>query len=505
MSNDANTSGTEATPAGSNISEPEIESTDNDTDSGAVNGSSITVESGSTSMAVPIAGTQSREPVRTGLVARPGQVQTRPDNSTNGNNGLNTTTSTTTVDFGQSFQLGDPKNGVSPMLNPFPVRADGTRYDSALGSSLGADTVIGSAFTAENPNRVPARVQRWRASVQRALSRNISVDVAYNGTFADHNDISIRQDYLPEQWYNGSNVRDLTQQNLLNANVPNPYFIGNFASLKTTNAALYNRMAGNSFFTSATVQRNRLLRPFSQINNLTFSNLPLGKTRASSVEVGVNRRFADGFSLSATYVGARTEELTTVEEYDRVPGLWQSSQNSRPHRIVSNGVLEIPFGRNKPFLNDGGILGGIFGGWQLGATYEYQPGALLQWTNNLFFDGDLDNIAVKDPTLDRWFNVDAGFERDPGKVPASFQKRAFPFRIDGVRGPGMMLLNTSFTRNVQLPSRKQLQLRLDMLNALNREHYDDPVVNPTSAQFGMVTAASGTSNRLVTFITKLTF
>jgi len=96
MSNDANTSGTEATPAGSNISEPEIESTDNDTDSGAVNGSSITVESGSTSMAVPIAGTQSREPVRTGLVARPGQVQTRPDNSTNGNNGLNTTTSTTT-------------------------------------------------------------------------------------------------------------------------------------------------------------------------------------------------------------------------------------------------------------------------------------------------------------------------------------------------------------------------------------------------------------------------
>jgi hypothetical protein len=194
-----------------------------------------------------------------------------------------TTTSTTTVDFGQSFQLGDPKNGVSPMLNPFPVRADGTRYDTAFGSSLGADTVIGSAFTAENPNRVPARVQRWRASVQRALSRNISVDVAYNGTFADHNDISIRQDYLPEQWYNGSNVRDLTQQNLLNANVPNPYFIGNFASLKTTNAALYNRMAGNSFFTSATVQRNRLLRPFSQINNLTFSNLPLGKTRASSV------------------------------------------------------------------------------------------------------------------------------------------------------------------------------------------------------------------------------
>jgi hypothetical protein len=74
------------------------------------------------------------------------------------------------------------------------------------------------------------------------------------------------------------------------------------------------------------------------------------------------------------------------------------------------------------------------GSW--GPPTSIQPGALLQWTNNLFFYGDLDNIAVQNPTLDRWFDVDAGFERDPGKVPASFQKRAFPFRIDGVRGPG---------------------------------------------------------------------
>ena len=39
--------------------------------------------------------------------------------------------------------------------------------------------------------------------------------------------------------------------------------ITNFEALRTTNPALYQRMATNAFFTSATVQANRLLRPFS--------------------------------------------------------------------------------------------------------------------------------------------------------------------------------------------------------------------------------------------------
>lgn len=105
-SNATNTSGAEGTPAGSNEAEPQIESTgndiDNDTDkdaikgnddSGAVNGSTVTVESGSTTLAVQATGAESREPVRTGLVARPGEVG--PDDS-GGSGGSTTTGSTTT-------------------------------------------------------------------------------------------------------------------------------------------------------------------------------------------------------------------------------------------------------------------------------------------------------------------------------------------------------------------------------------------------------------------------
>ena len=80
----------------------------------------------------------------------------------------------------------------------------------------------------------------------------------------------------------------------------------------------------------------------------------------------------------------------------------------RPHRVTLNGVYELPFGRGRAFLNNGGFLSMILGGWQTGQTFEWQPGPLLQF-GNVFYYGDIDNIALDDPSLDQWFNVDAGF------------------------------------------------------------------------------------------------
>ena len=194
-----------------------------------------------------------------------------------------TTVNEASVDFGQTWLLGDPKRGISPMSDPFPVRSTGSRFDSPIGNSLGANTALGTRFQAQNPARVHPRVQRWRVGVQREISRNMAVEIAYNGSRGDRLDRNIRQDYLPEEWWNGSNVRDLTQQNLLNANVTNPFFINNFAPLRTSDPALYNQMAGNSFFTSPTIQRNRLLRAFPHMSSgdgLEFQTLPLGENKS---------------------------------------------------------------------------------------------------------------------------------------------------------------------------------------------------------------------------------
>ena len=95
--------------------------------------------------------------------------------------------------------------------------------------------------------------------------------------------------------------------------------------------------------------------------------------------------------------------------------------------------------------------------------------------------------------------------RDPAKVPANFQKRTFPFRIDGVRAPSLNHLNMNVARTVRLGNSKTMQFRVDALNVFNHETYADPNLNPTSTQFGRITANNGTYMRFVTFVIKFNY
>ncbi len=137
-----------------------------------------------------------------------------------------TTTNQLSNDFGQTFALGDPRNGILPLANPFPLRANGSRYELVPGNALGVDNVLGRGFTAENPNRVHSRVQRWRLGWQRELDKSTAIEVAYAGSYADRQGMSIRQDFLPEQYWTSGNVRDTSMDAFLTANVTNPFYIG---------------------------------------------------------------------------------------------------------------------------------------------------------------------------------------------------------------------------------------------------------------------------------------
>jgi hypothetical protein len=169
-------------------------------------------------------------------------------------------------------------------------------------------------------------------------------------------------------------------------------------------------------------------------------------------------------------------------------------------------LYELPFGKGRAYLKQG-ILGKIAGGWQVSSTFEWQPGPLLLWNSgnlNQFFYGNLGDIQA-DSTLNRWFNVDAGFEKDPAKVPAAFQKRLFPVVIDGSRADKTLLLNSSVQRMFRVKERFRLEARVDAANVLNRSHFAAPNLDPTSTQFGVVTQTSGTITRWLTFVGKVTF
>lgn len=141
------------------------------------------------------------------------------------------------------------------------------------------------------------------------------------------------------------------------------------------------------------------------------------------------------------------------------------------------------------------MLNYIAGGFQAAATYEWQPGPLLDWGNLLYY-GKLDEIGTVERTLDRWFNT-SKFETTAALGPAAFHRRIFPTRIDDVRSDMTNQWNVNVQRDFRIQERVTFQVRMDALNIQNRTQFDAPGLNPFSTDFGRITNQTNTRNRFL--------
>ena len=314
--------------------------------------------------------------------------------------------------------------------NPFPVRATGTRFDEALGSSLGVNTAVGTRFQAQNPNRVHPRVQRWRASVQREISRNMAVEIAYNGSRGDRLDRTIRQDYLPEQYWNGSNVRDLTQQNLLNAQRDESVLDQQLRLTQDVESSALQPDGGELVLHEPHHSAESAAAPVPPHVERGWSRFPdpsTGREQSTFTRAQLQPPVREWLHHERLLYRHQVHERTGPSR--NTIASRRSGRRVRNHGRTASRPTSSPSSRSaapKPFLNEGGVLAAILSGWQVGGTYEWQPGALLEWPGNIFFYGDLDDIKLDNPTTDRWFNTDAGFEKDPAKVPANVPEAHVP-------------------------------------------------------------------------------
>ena len=402
------------------------------------------------------------------------------------------------TDFGVNWLAGNPKNGVSPLSDPFPVRSDGTRFDVPLRNALGEMARAGQGFTYARYDRSHPRVQRWRIGVQREITANMMFEAAYWGQWAGRIAVTRRLDPLPAKYWATGMARNNAVATEMNRNVPNPFHISNLQPLRDSNPALYQHLSRLSPFTSATIQKNRLLRPFPHMNGLYDSASPIGKARTHTLELNFQRRFTRGLSLNASYSRMHHENYTIIEnEFDAGPSVWWPTDTARPHRFTATGIYEFPFGKGRAFLRNG-VLNHIFGGWQAALTYEYQPGPLLAW-GNLFYYGDLSSFE-KDAssgtrTLDQWFNTSLPFERNSSRLPAAYHVRVFPRYFNGLRADGLKQWNGNLLREFRIVERLRFQVRVDALNLQNRSQMSAPDRSPTSTNFGRVTSQTSSLNR----------
>jgi len=417
--------------------------------------------------------------------------------------GFSRTTSTNvTNDFGVNWLAGDPRNGISALADPFPVRSDGTRFDEPVRDQLGAMATAGRSFTFSDYDTRRARQRRWKIGIQRQIGSSTVVEAAYMGAYSDRVYITRNLNPLPESFWAEGNTRNNTIANNLNANVRNPFQLGNFTALRASAPLVYQDLSNQAFFTSTTIRKHQLLRLFPLASGLSQRNAPFGEVKTHDLELSFERRFSKGFNLYFAYTRLSDKDRDVyLNEFDSAPS-WRESNNGRPHRFVLTGIWELPFGKGRAFLREG-PANWLAGGWQLGVAWEAQPGPLLDF-NNLFYYGKLEDIDSSAPTLGRWFNID-NFERVASRAPAAFHRNVFPTRVNHVRGDHTNNWNANVQRDFKLSERVVFQARLEALNIVNRTQFAAPVTDPLATNFSAVTVVSQTNKRSWQLTGRITF
>lgn len=430
--------------------------------------------------------------------------------------GFSRSTSTVvTNDFGQTWNTGNPGAGISMLADPFPVRANGTRFDVPTRDALGAMQVVGRSFSYRDPEEMRrAQQYRIRVGVQHQLDAHTVIEAGYVTSRASNVYVSANMNPVPGQYWSSELKRNDVVASDLNSNVTNPFYLTNFSGLQATNPLVYQDMSTNGFYTSRTIRKNQMLKMYPQMTGLTYSDAPRGRVKTDALEVSLQRRFTQGFNLSLNYSAMRQRDQDFyANEFDADPS-WRISNNSRPHRLAGTGIYELPFGKGRRYLRSG-IANVVLGGWQIGATYEYQPGGLLGF-NNLYFYGDPSTINTGEQTLDRWFNTTgvscaqtpgsgSGFERCTTRGPAAYQTRVFPTRLDGLRQGDTNTWNANMIRDFKIGEKANFLLRLDVINVANRSEWSGPNTDPFSSNFGKVTSVTQAQKRFFQLQGKIRF
>jgi hypothetical protein len=218
----------------------------------------------------------------------------------------------------------------------------------------------------------------------------------------------------------------------------------------------------------------------------------------------VQKRQSRGVSGSASYTYSRAWDNTTAtgggatvaQDDTNLAAEWGRSSFDRRHQLSGNLGVELPFGRNRPWLDQGGWLASLVGDWSLSMTLSLQSGQPLtarcstcasdlasgtSGTLRANYNGD--PIALSDPTSDRFFNTAAFSVPIPGTFGNSSRNI--------ITGPNSKSLNMQFTRDVALGGNRGVSVNVNATNILNLVNYAGIDTNVNSPTFGQVTSVNG--------------
>ncbi len=275
--------------------------------------------------------------------------------------------------------------------------------------------------------------QNYNFSLQRALPRGFSLNVAFVGSkgsklprSVNTNEANIYENGLLDAFkavQAGGSSKLLDQifgaypaviaaggaSNFLRTSAPtNAFFANNspggLASYINTTTALSGVVGG--LVGRAGLPANFVVANPQFLTTYLASNF--GNSTYNALQVTANRRFANGFTLQSSYVWSKTlgeeegDSSTYQASYRTLRNMRQDKHLlsfDRRSVFKANGIYELPFGKGKMIgRNANGFLDRIIGGWQIGAIYSWYSGAPISFSGqNTINDYALGGTTVFTP------------------------------------------------------------------------------------------------------------
>ena len=220
---------------------------------------------------------------------------------------------------------------------------------------------------------------------------------------------------------------------------------------------------------------------------------PLGNAHYNSLQTKISRRFRNGFSFNVNYTFSKAYGIAGAPNSDNQPRVkipdyyylnFGTSDIDRPHVLNIRSIAELPFGTGRRWLNNGGVMSAIAGGWQLNNILLFRSGRPFTVTASGTSLNSPGNTQMADQVKDDveiYGGVGSGNSYfDPLAFVPVTEARFGNAGFNTVRGPGVAQWDLGLFRQINLGGVRTLQLRIEAFNVTNRPHFNLPGSNRSS-------------------------
>ncbi len=214
---------------------------------------------------------------------------------------------------------------------------------------------------------------------------------------------------------------------------------------------------------------------------------PAGDSRYDSLQTRLERRFSGGLQLAIHYTWSKSLGIAGNDDSDgiariKIPDFYYLNRAlsgfDRTHNLQITSLVELPFGRNKRWLNRGGFLAAVLGGWQVNNLLSFYSGTPFSVTAS----GTSLNAPESDQRADLVktnVQILGGIGRgnpyfDPFAFAPVREARFGTASFNVLRGPGYANWDLGLFREFRIREKLNLQFRLEAFNVTNTPHFNNP-------------------------------